>query len=158
MKCPRCSSSETEITNTRKKEQDNLVWRKRKCKQCDKTFSTLETVDEQQLRVQPRAGATKEKFDPHRLMQKLLYCLHDQRNRQKKARHLLEDITAILHQRFDDTVSTDDIQLTVADRLAQLDARLAARYNAMRTIDETIALPGDEQDSEPNIFDDRNGR
>ena len=153
MKCPHCSSPKTEITNSRKK--NSSVRRQRKCKRCGRNFVTLETVVEQQLRVQPSAGASVEKFDHNRLTQKLLHCLHDQRDRHKTASQLLEDISETLYQSFGGTVSPDDIQRVTANRLAQLHPQLADRYNALRTIDEPIELAVDEQERpQPNMFDD----
>ena len=46
MRCPKCSSSETAVTDSReKKRAGGIVYRRRRCKKCYHRFSTYEVYD-----------------------------------------------------------------------------------------------------------------
>lgn len=45
MHCPFCSSSETEVYNSRPTRVNTQIWRRRRCLACKETFSTYEQID-----------------------------------------------------------------------------------------------------------------
>ena len=56
MVCIYCGK-DTKVTNSRHLIADNIVWRRRKCKNCSAVFTTKETVDlEQAIRVLKKDG------------------------------------------------------------------------------------------------------
>jgi transcriptional repressor NrdR len=45
MKCPYCRSTKTDVYNTRRTKFGNQTWRRRRCLECRKTFTTYEAPD-----------------------------------------------------------------------------------------------------------------
>ncbi len=45
MKCPFCSSDDTQVVDTRANLEANTIRRRRKCVQCEKRFTTYERVE-----------------------------------------------------------------------------------------------------------------
>ncbi len=44
MQCPYCSST-TKVTNSRSTAKETRVWRRRKCRNCQRIWTTTETID-----------------------------------------------------------------------------------------------------------------
>jgi len=45
MKCPFCSSPDTQVVETRESEDGDIIRRRRRCAHCDKRFTTYERVN-----------------------------------------------------------------------------------------------------------------
>jgi transcriptional repressor NrdR len=52
MKCPHCRSSKTDVFNTRSTSFGTQIWRRRRCLECNKPFTTYEQPDLSFLKVQ----------------------------------------------------------------------------------------------------------
>ena len=60
MRCPICSSQDTQVTDTRLAESGMEILRRRKCLACEKRFKTLETIQISLPVVVKRNGARSE--------------------------------------------------------------------------------------------------
>jgi len=56
MKCPFCRENLTDVFNTRSTRFDTQIWRRRKCLNCQKSFTTYESVDLGFLKVIKKNG------------------------------------------------------------------------------------------------------
>lgn len=56
MHCPFCQNSKTEVYNSRLSGGKQQVWRRRRCKNCQKPFTTYENVDLSFLNVRKNDG------------------------------------------------------------------------------------------------------
>jgi transcriptional repressor NrdR len=59
MKCPYCGYEETKVTDSRNQNDSNSVRRRRECLDCEKRFTTFETVD-LTIQVKKRNGSFQE--------------------------------------------------------------------------------------------------
>ncbi|MDN5844064.1 MAG: transcriptional regulator NrdR [Alcaligenaceae bacterium] len=66
MKCPFCSSFDTQVIDSRVSEEGDTIRRRRRCAACDRRFTTYERVDLMMPAVVKRNG-TRSEFDPHKL-------------------------------------------------------------------------------------------
>ena len=67
MRCPFCSSEDTQVVDTRSNEDTNVIRRRRKCPKCDKRFTTYERIEAPRLTVVKRDG-TRQEFDREKLV------------------------------------------------------------------------------------------
>src|SRR5213083_2210203 len=66
MRCPFCGDLDTHVVDTRLSEQD-AVRRRRRCRACDRRFTTYERYDEGPLYIRKRGGR-REPFDRAKLL------------------------------------------------------------------------------------------
>jgi len=59
MKCPYCGFEETKVTDSRNQPDSNSVRRRRECLDCEKRFTTFESVD-LTIQVKKRSGSFEE--------------------------------------------------------------------------------------------------
>ncbi len=56
MRCPYCSSLDTQVKDSRPTEDETAIRRRRVCTSCDRRFTTFERVQLRELMVQKRSG------------------------------------------------------------------------------------------------------
>jgi transcriptional repressor NrdR len=61
MKCPFCRETTTEVYNSRNTKSGNQIWRRRRCKNCGKVFTTYEYIDLTFVSILKRSG----KMEPY---------------------------------------------------------------------------------------------
>ena len=71
MKCPACGSFESKVIDSRPVSDGNSIRRRRECLDCQKRFTTFETIEAMQIIVVKKDGA-KELFDRNKLLSGLL--------------------------------------------------------------------------------------
>ena len=59
MKCPFCRETTTEVSNSRNTKSGNQIWRRRRCKNCAKIFTTYEYIDLTFISVVKRSGKSE---------------------------------------------------------------------------------------------------
>ena len=74
MRCPFCSSDETQVVETRESDEGDVVRRRRRCTRCDKRFTTYERAEIALPTVVKKDGARVE-FDPAKLRASMLLAL-----------------------------------------------------------------------------------
>jgi transcriptional repressor NrdR len=75
MKCPFCGSADTHVVDSRVSEAGDSVRRRRRCGDCDKRFTTYETV-ELRLPQVVKTNASREEFSPAKLREGFRRALH----------------------------------------------------------------------------------
>ncbi len=66
MRCPFCSHTETQVTETRESDEGDVIRRRRRCLSCDKRFTTYERADIAMPAVVKKDGRRAD-FDPAKL-------------------------------------------------------------------------------------------
>lgn len=71
MKCPYCDYSGTKVLDSRPANENKSIRRRRECEQCQRRFTTFETVEETPLIVIKRDGS-REEFSRDKMLRGLL--------------------------------------------------------------------------------------
>lgn len=74
MKCPFCSSFDTQVIDSRVSEEGDTIRRRRRCAACERRFTTYERVELTMPAVVKRNG-TRSEFDVHKLRASLNLAL-----------------------------------------------------------------------------------
>ena len=143
MHCPFCRSTDTRVLDSRVADDGGAIRRRRVCPSCEKRFSTVEQM---QLMVLKRSGAT-EPFDRSKAVAGVRKAC--------KGRPVTEDDLARLGQTVEDTlrsegwaeVPANEVGLAILGPLRELDEvaylRFASVYKAFESADafeEEIAM------------------
>ena len=75
MKCPFCHTLDTQVVDSRVSDEGDVVRRRRKCPQCQKRFTTYETIELHMPQVVKQNGQRVE-FDRDKLRLGFLRALH----------------------------------------------------------------------------------
>jgi transcriptional repressor NrdR len=74
MRCPFCSSEDTQVLDTRSNPDTNSIRRRRKCVACDKRFTTYEKVELRMPRLVKKDGSRTD-FDRDKLAGSMMLAL-----------------------------------------------------------------------------------
>ena len=147
MQCPFCKSPSTEVIDTRECENGTSVKRRRRCRKCDRRFTTVEST---QLLVSKKSGRF-ELFDEGKIVKGLKKAC--------KGRPVTtEDILSIAQQVEDSIrsegvvrVSSRQIGLAILEPLKKLDAvaylRFASVYENFTCAEDFKRAAADLQNS-----------
>lgn len=136
MHCPFCKHSDTRVIDSRVADEGGAIRRRRSCPACEKRFTTVEQM---QLTVVKRSGAT-EPFDRQKAV--------DGVRKACKGRPVSDDDLARLGQQVEDAlreagaaeVPAHDVGLAVLEPLKRLDGvaylRFASVYKSFDTVDD----------------------
>ena len=136
MHCPFCRSTDTRVLDSRVADDGGSIRRRRTCQDCGKRFSTVEQM---QLTVLKRSGAT-EPFDRSKAI--------DGARKACKGRPVTEDDLACLGQQVEDElrvsgwaeVPANGVGLAILGPLRELDEvaylRFASVYRAFESADD----------------------
>ena len=75
MRCPFCGTDDTQVVDSRVNDEGNSIRRRRKCSQCDKRFTTYESVELTLPQVVKQNGK-REDFSRNKLHLSLSRALH----------------------------------------------------------------------------------
>lgn len=149
MRCPFCNQQETKVTDSRDVIETNAIRRRRECCECERRFTTFETVD-LTLQVKKRDG-TFEDFQQEKLLAGLDAACRHTRVSHDDIRNLTDRIKADLMGRGVREVSSQELGDMVMQYLQQTDVvayiRFACVYKRFQDIRElTEAIQGLQQE------------
>ena len=75
MKCPFCGTDDTQVVDSRVNDEGNSIRRRRRCSECDKRFTTYESVELTLPQVVKQNGK-REDFSRNKLDQSFSRALH----------------------------------------------------------------------------------
>ncbi len=140
MKCPFCQHLETKVTDSRDAPDLNAIRRRRECLECQKRFTTFETV-ELSVQVHKRDGRYEE-FQQHKLVRGLEAACRHTRISNDRVAAIAAAITADIMQRQLQVISTGELGNMVMKYLQELDSiayiRFACVYRRFKNIDELV--------------------
>lgn len=155
MKCPYCHHEENKVTDSRDAPEMNAVRRRRECSECQKRFTTFETI-ELIVQVQKRDGRYED-FQQQKLIKGLeAACRHTTISREQVIA-IASQITGDIMQSQLRGISTTELGDIVMKYLQSLDPiayiRFACVYRRFTDIEELMDAiraikPKDEQKKE----------
>ncbi len=133
MVCPFCSSTDTNVVNSRAKKRTARVWRRRACLNCSAIFTTNELPNYEQLTVIKR-NARKEKFSYPKLFISVWRACEPLKSPQDTSEAICESIMErVLKQSTNGEVSTEQISEIAGGVLQRYNSGAFVRYISFQT-------------------------
>ncbi len=142
MRCPRCTSTEDRVIDSRISKDGATIRRRRECLACGHRFSTTETMLREGLVVIKRDGR-REDFDRAKILNGLRKACEKRPIDAEQINMLVEDVIDALEVRFDLEVPSLAIGEAIMERIRRVDpiayVRFASVYKDFRDIAEFAA-------------------
>ena len=139
MKCPICGYFDSKVVDSRPVEEGNSIRRRRECLQCQKRFTTFETIETVQIFVTKKNGS-KQLFDRNKLLSGVIKACE---KRPVNAEDIVNEIEAELHNSLNHEVTTKEIGELVMEKLRDKDevayVRFASVYREFKDIETFLA-------------------
>ncbi len=139
MRCPFCSSEDTQVLDTRSNPDTNSIRRRRKCASCDKRFTTYEKVELRMPRLVKKDGSRTD-FERDKLAGSMMVALRKRQVSTDKVDAALDRIEEKLRGTGEREVPSAKVGELVMRELAKLDKvayiRFASVYRSFDTPDD----------------------
>jgi transcriptional repressor NrdR len=139
MRCPFCSSEDTQVVDTRSNEDSNVIRRRRKCPKCDKRFTTYERVELRMPRLVKKGGSRTD-FDREKLVGSMTLALRKRPVATEEVDSAADRIEEKLRSLGEREIPTSRVGDLVMRELAKLDKiayiRFASVYRSFETPDD----------------------
>ncbi|NQW05175.1 MAG: transcriptional repressor NrdR [Acidobacteria bacterium] len=139
MKCPYCTHLGDKVVDSRESKEGEVIRRRRECLDCGRRFTSYERIDEIPYMVVKKDGR-RERFERQKLVAGLLKACEKRPVRVSALEDVADRVEAVLQDKSEREMSTEEIGAHVMDALRQLDkvayVRFASVYRNFRDIDE----------------------
>ncbi|MEJ2173971.1 MAG: transcriptional regulator NrdR [bacterium] len=139
MRCPFCSSDDTQVVDTRSNPEATVIRRRRRCPKCDKRFTTYERVELRMPRLVKKDG-TRTDFDRDKLVGSMMLALRKRSVATEAVDAAVDRIEERLRALGEREVPTERVGDLVMRELAKLDKiayiRFASVYRSFETPDD----------------------
>ena len=127
MRCPYCSSSNTQVKDSRPTEDDSAIRRRRHCEACGGRFTTFERVQLRELMVKKRSGRSVP-FDREKLTRSVSLALRKRPVEAERVERMLNGIVRQLESSGEPEVASETIGELVMEGLKTLDGVAYVRF------------------------------
>ncbi len=127
MRCPFCSSENTQVKDSRPAEDGAAIRRRRQCADCGGRFTTFERVQLRELMVLKRSGR-RVPFDRDKLTRSVKIALRKRDISEDRVERMISGIVRQLESRGEAEISSNDIGELVMEGLKRLDDVAFVRY------------------------------
>ena len=135
MKCPACGYFDSKVIDSRPSSDGNSIRRRRECLECQKRFTTFETVEETQIFVIKKSGE-KEIFDRNKLLAGVVKACY---KRPVDPEAIVNEIEQELNNQMRSEITTSEIGEIVMLKLKDHDqvayVRFASVYREFKDVD-----------------------
>jgi transcriptional repressor NrdR len=135
MRCPNCSSLDTQVKDSRPTEDSAVIRRRRLCLACNFRFTTFERVQLRELLVIKRNGRHVP-FDRDKLMRSVQISLRKRPVDPERVEQMVSKIVRELESQGENEISSETIGELVMEHLRELDdvayVRFASVYRNFR--------------------------
>ena len=135
MRCPFCSSEETQVKDSRPTEDNTAIRRRRACATCGARFTTFERVQLRELTVLKKDGQ-RSVFERDKLERSISIATRKRPVDQDRIDRMINGIVRQLESSGDQEIPSERIGELVMDGLAELDSvsyvRFASVYKDFR--------------------------
>jgi transcriptional repressor NrdR len=142
MRCPKCTSIEDKVIDSRISREGSTIRRRRECLECGHRYSTTETVIREGLVVIKRNGRHEE-FQREKVVGAVQAACHKRPIDQEQITMLVEDVIDVLEAQYDAQIPSRAIGDAVMERLSRIDqvayVRFASIYKQFRDVNEFMA-------------------
>ncbi len=141
MKCPRCSSKEIRVLESRSAEAGQSVRRRRECMACSYRFTTYERIEFVPIMVTKRDGS-RESFNRNKILQGVARACQKTTVTVQQMEDLVESIEERLQLQDTQEISTREIGQLVLAKLQRLNevayVRFASVYRQFQGVDDFV--------------------
>lgn len=152
MRCPYCSSLETQVKDSRPTDDNTSIRRRRVCPDCGGRFTTFERVQLKELTVVKRSGR-RMPFDRDKLARSIEIALRKRPVPPERVERMINGIVRQLEASSDGDVTSEQVGELVMEGLKGLDdiayVRFASVYRNFRDAAEFGQLIGTLGDDKP---------
>jgi transcriptional repressor NrdR len=139
MKCPYCGHLGDKVVDSRESKEGDAIRRRRECLECGRRFTSYERIDEIPYMVVKKDGR-RERFERQKLVAGLLKACEKRPVRIPALEAIADKIEALLQEKPEREIATEDIGALVMRELKHLDkvafVRFASVYRNFRDVDE----------------------
>ena len=139
MKCPYCGHLGDKVVDSRESKEGDAIRRRRECLECGRRFTSYERIDEIPYMVVKKDGR-RERFERQKLVAGLLKACEKRPVRISALEAIADKIEALLQEKPEREILTEDIGALVMRELKHLDkvafVRFASVYRNFRDLDE----------------------
>lgn len=127
MRCPFCSSDETQVKDSRPTEDNSAIRRRRSCPACGARFTTFERVQLREMTVL-KSGGRRQPFDRDKIMKSMQVALRKRPVALEAIEKAANSIVRQLESMGEPEVQAQQIGELVMKALARLDTVAFIRY------------------------------
>jgi transcriptional repressor NrdR len=137
MRCPFCQHPDTDVVDTRKLNEGEVIRRRRKCRTCGRRFTTYERVETVSLTVVKKDGE-REPYEREKIVRGVRTACYRRPVSARQMEQLVNDVEAAIMATEEHEVSSTAIGDEVMRRLRELDEvayiRFASVYRSFADI------------------------
>lgn len=141
MKCPFCGYEDSKVIDSRHSDDGTSIRRRRECLQCQKRFTTHESLESQPIIVVKRDGS-RQNFDRNKILNSMMHAFDKRQVDTADLDRITTEIEQTLQNALDREVSTDHIGELVMARIKPLDEvayiRFASVYRRFQDVQSFI--------------------
>ena len=141
MRCPKCTSIEDKVIDSRIARDGNTIRRRRECLECGHRFTTTEFLVRDSMVVIKRDGR-QEPFDRDKLLRAVRAACHKRPVDNEQMTMLIEDVLDAVEAEYESQVPPQAIGEHVMQRLRKTDqvayVRFASVYKEFRDVSEFV--------------------
>ncbi len=141
MRCPKCTSIEDKVIDSRISKEGSTIRRRRECLECGHRYSTTETLVRDGIVVLKRDGR-REEFSREKLLHAVRAACHKRPVDAEQIAMLIEDVIDALEAQYDAEIPSSAIGDAVMQRLRTVDqvayVRFASVYKEFRDVSEFV--------------------
>lgn len=139
MRCPKCTSIEDKVIDSRISKEGSTIRRRRECLECGHRYTTTEMLVREGLVVIKRDGR-REDFDREKLVRAIRAALHKRPVDHEQLDMLVEDVIDVVEGQYETEIPSQAIGDAVMQRLRKIDqvayVRFASVYKEFRDVSE----------------------
>lgn len=139
MRCPKCTSIEDKVIDSRISKEGSTIRRRRECLECGNRFSTTESFVRDGLVVVKRDGR-REEFDREKLVHAIRAACHKRPVDIEQVAMVVDDVVDMVEAQYESDIPSRAIGESVMQRLRTLDqvayVRFASVYKEFRDVSE----------------------
>ena len=137
MKCPHCGFQESKVVDSRHSEDGTSIRRRRECLNCQRRFTTYETVESLPIIVVKRDNS-RQAFDRNKIMNGMLRACEKRPVSMQALENAVNEIESLVQNSLEREITTEFIGEQVMEKLKALDevayVRFASVYRQFKDI------------------------
>ncbi len=141
MRCPKCTSIEDKVIDSRISKEGSTIRRRRECLECGHRYSTTESLVRDGIAVLKRDGR-REDFSREKLVHAVRAACHKRPVDAEQIAMLVEDVIDVLEAQYESDIPSAAIGDAVMQRLRTVDqvayVRFASVYKEFRDVSEFV--------------------
>lgn len=153
MRCPYCSSTDSQVKDSRPTDDDTAIRRRRVCNDCGGRFTTFERVQLRELTVLKKSGK-RVAFDRDKLTRSVQTALRKRDADPERVERMITGIVRQLESRGEGDIPASEIGLLVMEGLKNIDqvayVRFASVYKDFKSAEDFEGFLRDMEDGSGN--------